>query len=242
MKRTRALVLTAALLLLTAHRLPAPIQEVPESPTPVPAKQESSKVKPKRTKAKTPSESSDNTKKASTRASAPSAKSPEAAPHSRFAGIWKGTLSGGILGTFEETLTINAAGTVVNEKNRFGAAIHPSTCDGTTVKFSAGSLGEIAFVVTPNPDGKTAIVSANSIFISNPAVTFQKEPNSETAANQAAGAAQQAEIPTAKPVPGRPGFVYNPFNPNSKLLLDVRGKVSGAKVKDPSSGKLFIVP
>ena len=36
-KRSLALLLIATLLLATAHRLPAPIQEVPESPTPTPA-------------------------------------------------------------------------------------------------------------------------------------------------------------------------------------------------------------
>jgi hypothetical protein len=231
-----------AALLITTHRLPAPIVEQAESPTPAPAKQESLTSKPKRTRTRAPSESSDNTEKSSTRASAPSAKPQAAVTHSRFAGIWKGTISCGILGTTEETLIINSTGTAVNEKNRFGAATHPATCDGTTVKFSAGSLDEIAFAVTPNADGKTAIVSANSIFISNPAVTFRKEPDSESAANQAAGVAQQAEIPVAKPVPNKPGFVYNPFDSNSKTLLDVRGKTSGSKVKDPFSGKLFIVP
>jgi hypothetical protein len=47
MKRPLTLLLTVTLLLITAHRLPAPIQEVPESPTPVP--QQSAKPKPKRT-------------------------------------------------------------------------------------------------------------------------------------------------------------------------------------------------
>ena len=234
--------LLIAALLITAHRLPAPIVEQTESPTPAPAEQESAKSKPKRTKSKTASESSDNTEKPSTHTSEPSAKSPAGVTQSRFAGIWKGTISVGILGTTEETLTINSAGTAVNEKNRFGTANHPATCDGTTVKFSAGALGEIAFAVTPNSDGKTAIVSANSVFISNPAVTFRKEPNSESEANQAAGAVKRADIPTAKPDPNKPGFVYNPFDPTASRLLDVRGKASGTKAKDPISGRMFIVP
>ena len=232
-----------AALLITAHRLPAPIVEQAESPTPAPAEQESAKSKPKRTKSKAVSESPDTTEKPSIHTSKPSAKSPAAMTHSRFAGIWKGTVSLGILGTTEETLTINSAGTAVHEKNHFGSADHPATWDGTTVKFSAGALNEIAFAVTPDSDGKTAIVSANSIFISNPAVTFRKEPNSETAANQVtAGAVKQAEIPTAKPDPNRPGFVYSPYDPTANRMLDVRGKASGTKAKDPISGKLFIVP
>jgi hypothetical protein len=49
-------------------------------------------------------------------------------------------------------------------------------------------------------------------------------------------------LPVASPVPNKPGFVYDPFEPNSKVLLDVRGKASGTKLKDPFSGKLFITP
>jgi hypothetical protein len=55
-------------------------------------------------------------------------------------------------------------------------------------------------------------------------------------------APQIGEIPTARPVPDRPGFVYNPFDRTAKRLLDIRGKASGSKVKDPFSGRLFIVP
>jgi len=49
-------------------------------------------------------------------------------------------------------------------------------------------------------------------------------------------------LPVASPVPNKPGFVYDPFDPNTKVLLDVRGKASGTKLKDPFSGKLFITP
>ena len=49
-------------------------------------------------------------------------------------------------------------------------------------------------------------------------------------------------VPVAKAVPNKPGFVYNPFQPNSHILLDVRGKPSGTKLIEPGSGKLFVVP
>jgi len=232
MKRSLVLSLTLALLLMTAHRLPAPIQEIPESPTPAP--EQSAKPKPKPLpKSKPKSEASESVTN-------PVRQRPRS-KQSRFAGVWIGTISVGILGTTEETLTINSTGTVVNEKNGFGTATHRATCDGTTVRFQAGSLGEIAFTFTPNADGQTAVASANSIFISNPAVTFRRTPNSEMAAESASMPAQP-EFPTAKPVPEKPGFVYNPYDPTSKRLLDVTGKPSGTKVKDPSTGKTFIVP
>ena len=51
----------------------------------------------------------------------------------------------------------------------------------------------------------------------------------------------QAQIPTAKPVPGKPGYVFSPFDPSGGYV-DVTGYTSGQKVKDPYSGKIFLVP
>ena len=47
------------------------------------------------------------------------------------------------------------------------------------------------------------------------------------------------KIPYAKPVPGKPGFVTSPFVPQ---FVDVRGFPSSAEVKDPYTGRLFLVP
>ena len=54
-------------------------------------------------------------------------------------------------------------------------------------------------------------------------------------------AAAQPQFPTAKPVPGRAGLVYNPYDPNGGYI-DVSGYAPGSKVKDPDSQKIFIVP
>lgn len=51
----------------------------------------------------------------------------------------------------------------------------------------------------------------------------------------------QPQFPVAKAVPGKPGVVYNPFDPKGSLI-DVSGYASGSKVKDPDSQKIFIVP
>jgi hypothetical protein len=48
-------------------------------------------------------------------------------------------------------------------------------------------------------------------------------------------------LPTAKPVPGKPGYVFSPFDPSGGYV-DVTGYTSGQKVKDPYSGKVFLVP
>jgi hypothetical protein len=50
----------------------------------------------------------------------------------------------------------------------------------------------------------------------------------------------QLDFPTAKPVEGKPGYVYSPFDPGK--YVDVSGYTPGSKVKDPYSGKIFLVP
>ena len=51
----------------------------------------------------------------------------------------------------------------------------------------------------------------------------------------------QGQFPTARPVPGKPGYVFSPFDPSGGYV-DVTGYTSGQKVKDPYSGKIFLVP
>jgi hypothetical protein len=57
----------------------------------------------------------------------------------------------------------------------------------------------------------------------------------------ASNGAVQPQFPTANPVPGRPGLVYNPYNSNGGYI-DVSGYAPGSKVKDPDSQKIFVVP
>lgn len=53
--------------------------------------------------------------------------------------------------------------------------------------------------------------------------------------------ASRAEFPTAKPVPGKPGYVFSPFD-SSGRYVDVSGYAHGTEVKDPWTDKIFIVP
>ena len=57
---------------------------------------------------------------------------------------------------------------------------------------------------------------------------------------QRSPSSSQLEFPTAKPVEGKPGYVYSPFDPSK--YVDVSGYAPGSKVKDPYSGKIFVVP
>lgn len=73
---------------------------------------------------------------------------------------------------------------------------------------------------------------------SSPAtVTEKSKPSPSPSRNTSA----QTPIPTAKPVPGKPGYVFSPFDPSGGYV-DVTGYTSGQKVKDPYSGKIFLVP
>ena len=53
-------------------------------------------------------------------------------------------------------------------------------------------------------------------------------------------ASAQTEFPVAKAVPGKPGYVFSPYE--SGKYVDVSGYTPGSKVKDPYAQKIFIVP
>lgn len=53
-------------------------------------------------------------------------------------------------------------------------------------------------------------------------------------------AAQTTDFPTARPVPGKPGYVYS-IDPNGGIV-DVTGYKAGDKAKDPYTKQIFIVP
>ena len=54
------------------------------------------------------------------------------------------------------------------------------------------------------------------------------------------GSTNQSQFPVAKAVPGKPGYVYSPYDQSK--YVDVSGYTSGSKVKDPYTQKIFVVP
>ena len=52
----------------------------------------------------------------------------------------------------------------------------------------------------------------------------------------------KAGLPYGIPVPGRKGMVTSPYTPEEGKYVDVTGFVSGSVVKDPYTGKFFLVP
>jgi hypothetical protein len=71
--------------------------------------------------------------------------------------------------------------------------------------------------------------------------TVEKPKPSPTPAPRNAATTQPTQYPTAKPVPGKSGYVFSPFDPSGGYV-DVNGYTPGSKVKDPYSGKIFLVP
>ena len=98
----------------------------------------------------------------------------------------------------------------------------------------------------PTPSSPTEIVNGN------PEEPGTEKPTPPDATNPPPDHAKPAppvptpptsvgEIPYAKPVPGKPGFVFSPYE-QYKGYIDVRGFPPGTEVKDPYSGKSFLVP
>jgi hypothetical protein len=164
--RTSRLLLVAALLLVTAHRLPAPIQEVPESPTPTP---EQSVGTP------TTLQSQQRT--------------------ARFAGTWAGKVSEGKLGDVDVTLVINADATALEQKSKMATFVRPTTHSGNTLSWTAGRKGEVAWTLTLNRDGQTALVTRQLGGV-NTTATFKRMPAGQ---GPSAAPVQKKSRPNAKP-------------------------------------------
>ena len=52
----------------------------------------------------------------------------------------------------------------------------------------------------------------------------------------------KAGLPYGIPVPGRKGMVTSPYTPEEGKYVDVTGFASGSIIKDPYTGKFFLVP
>jgi len=56
----------------------------------------------------------------------------------------------------------------------------------------------------------------------------------------APGKVAKGDYPYGKPVPGKPHLVESPYSPGK--YIDVEGFAPGTEVKDPYTGKIFLVP
>ena len=106
---------------------------------------------------------------------------------------------------------------------------HPVNVEGSS---SASSQRRAS---TTNRSSSTSRATHSASTSSRPKSSPSPSPH------KAAGQPTQAQFPTAKPVPGKPGYVFSPFDPKGGYV-DVSGYPSGSKVKDPYANKIFLVP
>jgi hypothetical protein len=99
---------------------------------------------------------------------------------------------------------------------------------------------EVATVPSPTPPPRR--VSAEARPKTVPRITSnERSPAKAKPSPSPRAVSTQTEFPTAKAVPGKPGYVFSPFDPNGRYV-DVSGYTPGSKVKDPWTSKIFIVP
>lgn len=118
-----------------------------------------------------------------------------------------------------------------------------TTTTTTTYQSDVGTPGQ-PVVTSPPPNRRITARRQTSEVERESAPNREPEsrPKTSSSSSQHAGSSPQAsKIPYAKPVPGKPGYVYSPFDPNGGYV-DVTGYPAGSKAKDPYSGKIFIVP
>lgn len=118
------------------------------------------------------------------------------------------------------------------------------TTTTTTTTASSDSVTTPGRTVTPSTT--TTTTQQRSTSQTKPSSSPKSSPSSVTEKSKPSpspsrNTSTQAQYPTAKPVPGKPGYVFSPFDPSGGYV-DVTGYSSGQKVKDPYSGKIFLVP
>jgi cytoskeletal protein RodZ len=165
LRRVARILLVVALLLVTAHRLPAPIQEVPESPTPAPHQS----TKPKLRSSPKPKSKSTASEPVPHRVS----QQPSAKP-SRFAGTWAGTIYAFPNGNMATVLTVDSTEKTMalTAPGSTSSSVSNAKLNGDMLKatFPTGWPVPITFSLTPEPNGATARVRLQGFLIDSTAV------------------------------------------------------------------------
>jgi len=85
------------------------------------------------------------------------------------------------------------------------------------------------------------LVDGSIIDTNSAATNAVSSPSNPFATPTPVPVAAPRDLPYGTPVPGKPGFVTSPHSPTAGYV-DVRGFPPGSEVKDPYSGKIFLVP
>jgi hypothetical protein len=135
MNKTR-IVLVIVLVLVSTHRSPAPIQEVPQSPTPGPT------VAPVAQPIKSPPK--------------PKSKPSGAA---RFAGTWTGRITIDKFADTDVRLVISTDGRSVAQTSQAGVWTRPLAYDGKLLSWQTGPTNAVAWTLALNPNEQSALVT-----------------------------------------------------------------------------------
>jgi hypothetical protein len=102
---------------------------------------------------------------------------------------------------------------------------------------------------TPHATRRPTSRAAPAAAATRPAVAQPSQPPKEEESTGTMRRVSAADIEKAKaglpygiPVPGRKGMVTSPYTPEEGKYVDVTDFASGSVVKDPYTGKFFLVP
>jgi hypothetical protein len=162
---SRILVVTS-LLILSAHRLPAPITEIPESPTPAPTVAPTAKPKPKPLPKPPKSEASEPVAKSAGQQPSPK--------QSRFAGTWVGTMPEVPWGNVATELVVDQTETTMEwQESGKRKGLVKTQLSGKTLQASFHVGVTATWSITPQPDGATARVRLQA-FMNDQTAVFRR--------------------------------------------------------------------